>query len=158
MEWCGGGEGLVCRGNRIVLSDHGSAILLAKLSHVGQFGIGQALIPVGEIVHRIVEPFLLMIGGGVENPAAEDVTEEFVSGLLESIWGRLSVSCGFLTCHAFQILLGVFDAANKYRGGQPGFQGRAVGSDPGVRVTDTTRLHCLERTNLKMTGQAVSRL
>ena len=95
-------ESLVCRGNRIVLSDHGSAILLAQLPNVAQFGIGQPLIPVGEIVHRVVEPFLLMIGGGVENAAAEDVTEEFVSGLLESIWGRLRPSCGFLTCHAFQ--------------------------------------------------------
>lgn len=122
MEWCGEGEGLVCGGNWIVLSDHGSAILLAKLPHVGQFGIGQALIPVGEIVHRIVEPFLLMIGGGVENPAAEDVTEEFVSGLLESIWGRLRASCGFLTCHAFQFSQGYLMQPSSIEGGNPGFK------------------------------------
>jgi len=67
-----------------------------KLRHVV---IAQVGVPLGKVLHRVVEPILLVLWSCFENAASEDVGEELIAGLFEGGWSVFS-KLSFLFRHA----------------------------------------------------------
>src|SRR5262249_10703501 len=77
---------------------HGLAVPFAQRAEPAEILVAQIRVPVGEILHRIVEPFLLVLGESVDHAAAKDVTEQLVTGLIERGRGCRETS-GLLLAH-----------------------------------------------------------
>ena len=87
-------------GYRIAVPNDRSAVDLAQSTHLCQIVIGQSIVPVGELLHRIVEPVFLVLIAGLENSTAEYMAEQLVSGLVESTEGCIRSLPGFATSHS----------------------------------------------------------
>src|SRR5438093_1136017 len=62
---------------------HGPAVALAQHAQLGQLLLVQPIVALGEVQHRVVEPFLLVLGSGFQDAAAQDVRTQLVAGLFE---------------------------------------------------------------------------
>jgi hypothetical protein len=63
------------------------AIPLPKGAKLGQFLRGQVLVPFRKILHRVIEPVFLVLWGGFENSAPQDMAEHLISGLIKGLRG-----------------------------------------------------------------------
>ncbi len=84
----------------ITVPDNGAAVLLAQTPNAVQFIIRQRVVSVGQVVHGIVEPLLLVVDGSLQNPATEDMAEKLVPGLFEYAGGCFGAVSGFPTGHS----------------------------------------------------------
>src|SRR5205823_2970976 len=62
---------------------HGPAVALAQHAQLRQLLLVQPIVALGEVQHRVVEPFLLVLGSGFQDAAAQDVRKQLVAGLFE---------------------------------------------------------------------------
>ena len=98
-RWCrnSGGAGLHCiyPANRL-------AVPLAQKAELGLLFGTQIFIPLRDITHGIVEPVLLMLREGIDDAAAEDMTEHLVTGLGKG--HRIRFTPEFLLSHLPSLL------------------------------------------------------
>ena len=81
MLW-GSHGGLRCAGlYRIDYSANRLAVALTQEANLGQLFLAQILVSVGDVPHGIIQPILLVLRQGIDDPAAEDVTEQLVTSL-----------------------------------------------------------------------------
>src|SRR5256885_1672357 len=114
-------------GDRRAPSHHGPAVALAQEAQLRELRLVQLGVPVGQIQHRVVEPFLLMVGGRFQDATAEDVGEQLVSGLLKRGGGRQLAGFRTLFGHAGAVL----SRAESRGGGSTAQQcNRRVGGGP----------------------------
>ena len=92
--------GLAAGGYGVTVPDDGAAVLLAQTANAAQFIIRQRVVSIGQVVHGIVEPLLLVVDGGLQHPATEDMAEEFVPGLFEYAGGCFGAVPGVPTGHS----------------------------------------------------------
>src|SRR3954471_19313219 len=67
---------------------------LSKDAQLGQLFLSQVLVSIGQVQHGVVEPVLLMLRKGVDDPAAENMTEHLVTGLGKG--HRIRITLGLL--------------------------------------------------------------
>ncbi len=84
----------------INVPDNGAAVLLAQTPNAAQFIIRQRVVSVGQVVHGIVEPLLLVVDAGLQHPATEDMAEKLVPGLFEYAGECFGAVPGFPTGHS----------------------------------------------------------
>src|ERR1041385_2886679 len=64
---------------------------LAQHAHLHELGLTQSGVALGEVLHGIVQPLFLMLGLGVGDAAAHDVTEQLIARLLGQRWSRSAI-------------------------------------------------------------------
>ncbi len=84
----------------ITVPDNGAAVLLAQPPNAAQFIIRQRVVSIGQVVHCIVEPLLLVVNAGLQHPATEDMAEKLVPGLFEYAGGCFGAVPGSPTGHS----------------------------------------------------------
>lgn len=91
-EYAGGRSGdveaerLVGRGPHRLVGLDGSAESLAEEPELRYVFVTQVGVAFREVLHRVVEPVLLVLWGCLEHAASEDVGEELVAGLFKGGW------------------------------------------------------------------------
>src|SRR6266404_2675268 len=81
--------------------DHGPAVALAQHAQLRQLRLVQRIVALGEVQHRVVEPFLLVLGGGFQHAAAQNVREQLVASLFEGGGGGHLAGFRTLLGHAW---------------------------------------------------------
>jgi len=56
---------------------------LAQNAELGDVLLAQLMVSVGQVIHRAVEPFLLVFGGRADDTALHDMLEHLVARILE---------------------------------------------------------------------------
>src|ERR1041385_5853116 len=64
---------------------------LAQHAHLHELGLTQSGVALGEVLHGIVQPLFLILGLGVGDAAAHDVTEQLIARLLGQRWSRSAI-------------------------------------------------------------------
>ena len=72
---------------------HRAAILLTYCSDLLQLFLGQSQITLGQILHCVVKPILLVLGIRLQHTTLKDVAEEFVPGLVKRV-GAIVLTVG----------------------------------------------------------------
>ena len=72
---------------------HWAAILLTYCPDLLQFLLGQSQITLGQILHCVIKPVLLVLGLGLQHTTLQNVAEEFVPGLVKRI-GAIVLTVG----------------------------------------------------------------
>ena len=79
---------------------HWAAILLTYCPDLLQFLLGQSQITLGQILHGVVKPILLVLGLRLQYATLKNVAEEFVPGLVKRV-GAIVLTVGAVVfCHA----------------------------------------------------------
>src|SRR5207245_127230 len=86
--------------HRRVAPHHRPAVPLAEHPELGELRLVQAVVPIGQVEHGVVEPLLLVLGSGFQDAASQDVGEQLVAGLLEQGGGGHSTGFRTLLGHA----------------------------------------------------------
>src|SRR6185437_8432421 len=73
-------------------------IPFAQCAQLAELVLTQIRVPVGEVLHRVVEPVLLVLGERVDHSTTKNVTEQLVAGLIEGGRGRCG-TLGLLLAH-----------------------------------------------------------
>src|SRR6185503_13213652 len=76
-----------------------AAVLFAKTAETAKLFIRKVFVPFGEVIHGIVEPFLLMLKSCFQDAATQDVTEQLVTGLINKTGSGFSAG-RFPFCHS----------------------------------------------------------
>src|SRR5688572_7783759 len=74
------------------------AVALAEQAELSLLFCGQVLVALSDVAHCVVEPVLLVLRQGIDNPTAENVTEQLVPRLGERC--RLRGTSDRLLVHA----------------------------------------------------------
>jgi hypothetical protein len=72
---------------------HWAAILLTYCPDLLQFLLGQGQITLGQILHCVVKPILLVLGFRLQHTTLKNVAEEFVPGLVKRV-GAIVLTVG----------------------------------------------------------------
>lgn len=105
---------LIELGHDLAVGDHRLAEAKAELAEGADFGLGQVRVPLDHEFNGIAHPFDLLIGSGLDDATAMDMTEQLVASLIEGCFftflnffsGSQSASC-VLTDHIVQTARGI---------------------------------------------------
>src|SRR5439155_11479620 len=119
----------------------------------------QRIVALSEVQHRVVEPFLLMLGGGFQHAAAQDVREQLVAGLLERAGGGHFAWFRTLLGHAWGTPLCIFGAGTRAHGRRLGSLEAADQSAPQCNraLCSTQRPTTAAGNGIIMDGEGVGR-
>jgi len=81
-------------------SHHRLDVTLSERSNLGQLLRAEIVVALTEVLHGIVEPFLLMFRQSFQDSTTQDMTEQLIPGLLERSGSRRGPPCGLTLRHS----------------------------------------------------------